>query len=412
MINGHGVGTWTALTPNGVPPPSKVYHSAAAVGNNIYITGGAAGANGANKTVYYDSFKNEWVSQSDAELPHDAQVADMAASGGVLYLFGGKDTVQNKKIVNTLHIFRTVTNGQKWDTINPLAPPPERNGDSMTSIAGMMIVFGGWDQTQYYNDVYGLDTTELVLPQDNATPLMWFKLSPDGGSPAPRNSHTMVSVGHELLMFGGFTHDISVGGSFTQCPEKDKCVYFDDLWSLRLPAKIDTLEIEWKQITPIDDHKPLGRWWHAASSVGDRMYIYGGLSSTGTVLSDVWSYSSDVNAWRVLAANPKGGAYGMSMTVISGSLYTYGGFTEPGWAGRTDQLWRYDSPLVETDDDGEEIIDLGPAGSSNTFSLTGVNVGLVLIILLNLAILGLNVFVYRKNNRNNGNGNDGSYSSI
>ena len=185
------------------------------------------------------------------------------------------------------------------------------------------------------------------------------------------------------------------------------------MWSLHLPAKIDEGldNIEWKQLAPIGDHKPLARWWHAASAVSDRMYIYGGLSSTGTVLSDVWSYSSAVNAWKVLAANPMGGSYGHSMSVIGGSLYVYGGFTKPGWGGRTSKLWRYDTPMVQTDDDGQDMIDVNTNAINKDVKddLSGVNVGLVITILLNIAILGVNVFVICR--RKGGSGNSGSSSN-
>ena len=411
----HGVGAWTGLQPAGIPPPSKVYHSSATVGSNLYISGGAAGKAGGNRTVYYDSFQNKWVNQANAELPHDAQVADMDESGGVLYLFGGKDTVHidpdGAGLINSMHILRTVTSRQTWETVHPLHSPGERNGHTMTSIAGMMVVFGGWDQTKYYNDLYGLDTTELVLPSQGGRPIMWMKLTPESGSPAPRNSHTMVSVGHELIMFGGFSHNIEKSGAWTQCPPEDKCIFYDDVWSLRLPSKIDQGDVEWKQLAPTDEHRPVGRWWHAASAVGDRMYVYGGLSSTGVVLSDVWSYSPSVNVWRVLAANPMGGSYGHSMSVMAGSLYIFGGFTKPAWAGRTSQLWRYDTPLVESDDDGEELI---PTTNPTTqpSSAAGVTIGFLLTITLNLVILGLNVYACRKNGGGGGGGGGGGYVNM
>ena len=90
------------------------------------------------------------------------------------------------------------------------------------------------------------------------------------------------------------------------------------------------------------------------------------------------------------------------MSVIGASMYIYGGFTQPGWTGRTKQLWRYDTPMYTTDDDGESLIDLNKAASitaSNRVAQTdstGITVGLVLIMVLNVLILGVNVFVCRK----------------
>ena len=282
-VDSFGAGLWSSLRPSGITPPSSVYHSSSSIGDNVYITGGSAGKAGGTRTVFYNAFNNEWVSDADTgAMKHDAQVASMDASGGVLYLFGGKNTItkpidpDSSGIMNELYLLRTVTAQQKWQTVQPLNPPSPRNGHSTTAAAGMLIVFGGWDETQYFNSLHGLDLTELVLPgqQNDATPLSWFTFTTStAAEPPARNSHTMCAVGHELLLFGGFAHDIAKSGAFTQCPKDDQCKYFDDLWSLRLQN--DHLQIEWQQIAPTGNHKPLARWWHAASSVGDRMYIYG-----------------------------------------------------------------------------------------------------------------------------------------
>lgn len=54
--------------------------------------------------------------------------------------------------------------------------PKARSGHSATIVQGQLIIFGGWDAPECYNDVYALDPT-----------LMEFtRLEIQGTAPSPR----------------------------------------------------------------------------------------------------------------------------------------------------------------------------------------------------------------------------------
>ena len=51
IVRAHNSGKWVELKPTGVPPAGEVYHSAAAVGETLYVCGGSSNH---NHTHYYD----------------------------------------------------------------------------------------------------------------------------------------------------------------------------------------------------------------------------------------------------------------------------------------------------------------------------------------------------------------------
>ena len=80
-VQAHNSGKWVELKPTGTPPTGEVYHSAAAVGETLYVCGGSTNH---NHTHYYDITINQWVEEPDAALFHNALAADMDEVGGVL----------------------------------------------------------------------------------------------------------------------------------------------------------------------------------------------------------------------------------------------------------------------------------------------------------------------------------------
>ena len=183
----HNSGHWTQLKPTGFPPAGRVYHSAAAIGSTIYICGGSKNH---NHTHYYDININKWFEESDASLPHNALAADMDEVGGVLYLFGGKDTTTGKAVgnghVNDLFTFKTGRDNMKWQKITTAASPIVRDGHATSALKGFVFMFGGWDETQYFNDLHVFDTTKLVATGgtgNNFDLIKWTELKTIPGTP-------------------------------------------------------------------------------------------------------------------------------------------------------------------------------------------------------------------------------------
>jgi len=358
----HNSGHWTQLKPTGIPPTGTVYHSAAAIGSTIYICGGSKNH---NHTHYYDININKWFEESDASLPHNALAADMDEVGGVLYLFGGKDTTTGKAVgnghVNDLFTYKTGRDNMKWQKITTAASPIVRDGHATSALKGFVFMFGGWDEKHYFNDLHVFDTTKLVATGgtgNNFDLIKWTELKTITDTPLPgvRNSHSMVTIGSSLIVYGGFSHDVENHGTWVYCDKEEHgCIIYDDIWSLNIPGKLNyqSSNVQWTKLLPGgEDGKPQGRWEHDAATIGDEMYVFGGLNADKELLNDLWAYSNSRNEWRRLK-NRDTGVFGHIMVASGGSLFVFGGNVNIQRAS-TNALWKFETILEEEGDEDED----------------------------------------------------------
>lgn len=143
-----------------------------------------------------------------------------------------------------------------WTRLEPEGdPPPPRDRHSMIydPAGDRLIVFGGWDGAQTFDDVWALEL---------AGGGRWVRLQPQGDGPPPRAVHAAVydSRRHRMLVQGGTL---------------DYQSWYADLWSLSLDG-----DGSWEQLFP-GGMVPAARGFHVAAydSVGDRLVTYGGMTS-------------------------------------------------------------------------------------------------------------------------------------
>ena len=67
-----------------------------------------------------------------------------------------------------------------------------------------MLIFGGWNGSEYFNDVHVLDLQVMA----------WKGPETSGPAPSPRKGHCAVLIGSNLVIQGGFylRKDSSVAG--------------------------------------------------------------------------------------------------------------------------------------------------------------------------------------------------------
>jgi len=179
-----------------------------------------------------------------------------------------------------------------------------------------LVVFGGGLNSSVFsaleNDVHchGLG--------DDST---WTKVLPTGTPPSRRQGHAMVydPIHQRMLVFGG-----SDTGGLRQ-----------DLWSLDMSAPTPA----WSLI-PASSPQPPVRYQHAMAwdPDGQRLILFGGAGTSGSLLNDVWAFSVATDTWQQLM--PSGikpaGRRGSSMTwdPVQHRMIVYGGQT-PGTVGDT-----------------------------------------------------------------------------
>jgi Rab9 effector protein with kelch motifs len=73
--------------------------------------------------------------------------------------------------------------------------PSARFDHSANLVGGTkMIVFGGWNGQDFFNDVYVLDLEIMA----------WSKPVTSGPAPSPRKGHCSILIGTNLVIHGGF----------------------------------------------------------------------------------------------------------------------------------------------------------------------------------------------------------------
>jgi hypothetical protein len=214
------VSTETRASGEGSPPCPRSLHSAAVIGDDMYIFGGYDGSSRLNDFYSFSFREMIWSpitsssSSSSPPSPRDRHVS--VAHNHTFYVFGGFD---GRSRVNDLYGYNTLTHqwqcidagtttSSTYNHISPNAnnsninssssgtPPSPRHSHSAAVYENSMYVFGGYDGS------YRSDVTQFHFLDK-----CWRTLPTVGRSPRPRYRATCVTVPsrHIMIVFGG--HD-------------------------------------------------------------------------------------------------------------------------------------------------------------------------------------------------------------
>jgi hypothetical protein len=78
-----------------------------------------------------------------------------------------------------------------------------------------MLIFGGWNGSDFFNDLFLLDLEVMAWTQPKCSGNFILKylillinyLNFLGSTPSPRQGHTAIQVGSNLIIQGGFIFD-------------------------------------------------------------------------------------------------------------------------------------------------------------------------------------------------------------
>jgi host cell factor len=121
-----------------------------------------------NDTYILDINANRWLKPKVSGTPPAARYNHSAVlAGSRIIIFGGKG--EKTAIYRDLHALDPVT--MTWyQGPEGSGSPTARFGHSATLFAGSkMIIFGGWNTTEYYNDLYVLDLEAMAWSQPKCT---------------------------------------------------------------------------------------------------------------------------------------------------------------------------------------------------------------------------------------------------
>lgn len=278
------------------PPSTLVSAKAAVIGGSVYLTApNNFGAGGFLMEFQADNGNFRFPSTLPP-LPDAYYDSDLEAVGGILVAFGGTTAD------HTDHGYYVVPSDSNpaWENITFGGDlPGARSGHTLTFAGGKLILYGGWTTGAYLSDCYFVETSDLGSP----ITVPWTRINPTL-SPPPRNSHSAVVWGNQLIVFGGFFHDVTRGPVQCENPA-DGCVWYNDVWSLALSGPSAN---QWSLVAVTGADMPAKRSGHSAVVFHDHMFIHGGQRQTSPTThdttNDVWAFDLKARQWSVI--NPVG----------------------------------------------------------------------------------------------------------
>ncbi|KAM8752615.1 host cell factor 1 isoform 2-T3 [Rhynchonycteris naso] len=230
----------------------------------------------------------------------------------LIVVFGGG----NEGIVDELHVYNTATN--QWFI-------PAVRGDIPPGCAAYgfvcdgtrLLVFGGMvEYGKYSNDLYELQASRWEWKRLKA------KTPKNGPPPCPRLGHSFSLVGNKCYLFGGLAND-------SEDPKNNIPRYLNDLYILELRPGSGV--VAW-DIPITYGVLPPPRESHTAvvytekDSKKSKLVIYGGMS--GCRLGDLWTLDIETLTWNKptlsgVAPLPRSLH---SATTIGNKMYVFGGW--------------------------------------------------------------------------------------
>jgi len=171
------------------------------------------------------------------------------------------------------------------------------------------------------------------------------------GAPSARYSCTAVLYDNALWMFGGDDggHKHSMFNYVFQA-------WFNQMW------RFDLRTYSWQQVRP-NGAPPVKRALHSAVTIGNSMYLYGGLE-----LADTWRYDFASASWTLLVPPPAdtdtkdgshpGRRHAFAAAANTGGFYIFGGcrhvrgsrplaFSDTWYYSIADNAWRLVQPATD-----------------------------------------------------------------
>ncbi|CAN6218978.1 unnamed protein product [Urochloa humidicola] len=173
-------------------PSPRMGHTLTCVGNSTYVIGGRGGPSEILDDVWVlQNTDNTWLRlECSGDIFRPRHRHAAAAAASKIYVFGG---LSNEGVYSCMNIFDTKS--KQWRMLTAAAGewPCARHSHSLLSYGSKLFMFGGHDGQRALKDFYSFDTTTL----------RWNRESTDGGTPSPRFSHCMFVYKNYLGILGG-----------------------------------------------------------------------------------------------------------------------------------------------------------------------------------------------------------------
>ena len=157
--------------------------------------------------------------------------------------------------------------------------------------------------------------------------LLFFTNQSDAQGPSARYGHTMTVVNDTIYLFGGTDVPPTTAKLFASLHTQDKSSkptvgVFNDLW------RWDENHTVWVEEEPSGPPPP-ARSHHTANSMGEMMYVIGGVGENDNVLDDIWSFNTKTDTWTKLLSSGTE-RYDHQSAVLGDKIVVFGGMDASG----------------------------------------------------------------------------------
>ncbi|KAJ7789566.1 galactose oxidase [Mycena olivaceomarginata] len=220
-------------------------HTATLVDRKIVVYGGGQGSTYYDSIYVLDTVTRRWSRPAVAGVkPPPRRAHTGVLYHGKIYMFGGGNGMTALNDVWTLDVTNVAK--MRWEELQTTGRKPSHRGYHTANLIGnVMIVVGGSDGKDCFNDIWCL----------NLDTLRWTKLLVD--TPHRRLSHTSTQVGSYLFIIGGH----------------DGTRYRSDLLLFNLVS----LAFEPRSTL---GKAPSARGYHVTLLADSRLFLFGGFNGT------------------------------------------------------------------------------------------------------------------------------------
>ncbi|KAI9759110.1 MAG: hypothetical protein M4579_002557 [Chaenotheca gracillima] len=172
-------------------------HTTTLVGGNIFVFGGCDSKSCFNDLYVFDADCMFWSSPDcTGDVPPPLRAMTATAVGKKIVLFGGGD---GPSYYNDVYVLDTL-NFRFTKPVIAGTLPSKRRAHTACFYRNGVYIFGGGDGNKALNDVWRLDVSDIFKPT-------WKLISPpsktSGARPTARGYHTANMVGSKLIVYGG-----------------------------------------------------------------------------------------------------------------------------------------------------------------------------------------------------------------
>jgi N-acetylneuraminic acid mutarotase len=275
------------------------------VGDKIVVVGGQADGKLVPQTEVFDG--ERWTDV--AEIPTPREHLGAASDGRYLYAVGGRALSADQ---NSGTLERYDPAGDSWTKLDAMPKPTGSVG--VTYAGGRVIAIGGEATTSVSDAVQAYD-----IPKGS-----WSQLP---ALPTARHGVAVSAIDNSVYATGGATEPGHIGST------KEA----DVLDLSGGPAKTTTVAgVKWRTIADA----PSPRQYAAATEVGGRVWLIGGIGESETASPDTAAYDRAINTWTSGPKLPRPLHHAMAVT-YKGEAVVIGGFV-PGaelTSGQSDRVY-------------------------------------------------------------------------